>query len=457
MFPLPFVILAGLSSPVTAQVEHPNRATGSRSETLYSSSGSDDVNLFNGGLTWRIPVGERVSVGPLLSIAPTLVYNNRTTRPWRTCRDDMTDHNVGDRAIGSGWQLHFGRLVPVHDRPPYSHVDCNTAAETSSAVTGPDVGMRSTRWGYQAPDGAVHEFYDRRTELTCHVANPGCEPSPPPNCFSPDRPAGHCFVYTHDGSFLRLDPRDPERGGLPTVYFPDGTWQVLGFAAGRRPAAGGSSALTDLDFADQHPDSLAAHRGDPPVSHATLIGDRFGNRITVQYYGDGTPGSPPHPLEAQGVPANQRDAIPYRAFPSASASPWEPLSPSKVYRFDVETVSYQPDPRNPPVVAPRLTAIVVPTSVPDGAGGWRTATWALEHSYWPTPSDGPRLSTLHLPTLQGQDALSYSFTYGFPARLAEVRLPTLAESGTPTARSASGPASGTTIGVATAGATFRTS
>ena len=48
---------------------HPNVATGTRTESLYVDSGSDQVNLFNGNLSYSLPVGEPIPVGPILRIA----------------------------------------------------------------------------------------------------------------------------------------------------------------------------------------------------------------------------------------------------------------------------------------------------------------------------------------------------------------------------------------------------
>lgn len=64
------------------QQEHPNRATGERSETLYAQSGQDEVNLFNGNLSYRIPIGEGVQAGPSLRLAPFLVFNSTPLRNW---------------------------------------------------------------------------------------------------------------------------------------------------------------------------------------------------------------------------------------------------------------------------------------------------------------------------------------------------------------------------------------
>ncbi|HMM35672.1 MAG TPA: hypothetical protein PKA62_13175, partial [Thermoanaerobaculia bacterium] len=293
---------ACLAMPFLGQGDHPNRAAGISAQTLYSSSGTDDINLFNGNLHYRIPIGEPVAVGPHLSIAPALVYNSQSWKAWRVCKD-IDEYPTGDRAIGHGWRLHFGRLVPVETRIPNGSTSCwQSTPHDATLVDDAIRGMNSSSWAYEDPEGGIHEFYDRLVESSCNISDPACEPTHPPKCFDPtEHGAGHCFAYTHDGSFLRLDPIDPEHGGHPTVYFPDGTFRVMGFRGGRYPDNG--SLPTDLDYAET-----------VPAYHTTLAGDLFGNQYSVQYYGDGTPGSPAHPLLAHSVPENQWDAIPFRVF-----------------------------------------------------------------------------------------------------------------------------------------------
>ncbi|HPA50934.1 MAG TPA: hypothetical protein PLP50_04955 [Thermoanaerobaculia bacterium] len=303
------LLAACLATPILGQGDHPNRAAGISAQTLYSSSGSDDINLFNGNLHDLIPIGEPVAVGPLLSIAPALVYNSQAEKVWRVCKENE-EHPTGDRAIGPGWRLHFGRLGPVETRIPRGSIDYWQPSTPEAPLVDDAVyGMGSTRWAYEDTDGGIHEFYDRLVESSCSISDPACEPTHPPKCFGPtEHGAGHCFAYTHDGSFLRLDPIDPEHGGHPTVYFPDGTFRVMGFRGGRYPILG-TSLPTDLDHAET-----------VPAYHTTLAGDLFGNQYSVQYYGDGTQGSPANPLLEHSIPENQWDAIPFRVFPSTAGS-----------------------------------------------------------------------------------------------------------------------------------------
>lgn len=401
------LLSACLATPILGQGDHPNRAAGISAQTLYSSSGTDDINLFNGNLHYRIPIGEPVAVGPLLSIAPAVVYNSQAEKVWRVCKENE-EHPTGDRAIGPGWRLHFGRLVPVETRIPRGSTDCWQPSTPEAPLVDDAVyGKGSTGWAYEDPEGGIHEFYDRLVESSCNISDPTCEQTHPPKCFDPtEHGTGHCFAYTHDGSFLRLDPIDPEHGGHPTVYFPDGTFRVLGFRGGRYPILG-TSLPTDLDYAET-----------VPAYHTTLAGDLFGNQYSVQYYGDGTPGSLAHPLLTHSVPENQWDAIPYRAFPSSAASPYTPLHSSVVFQVDVTTVFHQPDWHYPNVWAPKITQVVAPTAASDGAGGWRSGAWVFGRS------DSIAFTSLELPTMTGQESVNYVFSYGSGA-LIGVRLPTL--------------------------------
>ena len=59
------LLSACLATPILGQGDHPNRAAGISAQTLYSSSGTDDINLFNGNLHYRISIGAPAAVGPL--------------------------------------------------------------------------------------------------------------------------------------------------------------------------------------------------------------------------------------------------------------------------------------------------------------------------------------------------------------------------------------------------------
>ncbi len=256
-------LLASLAPPLLGQQVHPNVATGTRSESLYVDSGSDQVSLFNGNLSYTIPVGEPIPVGPVLRIAPTLVYNSQIHRLWQVeCPAppygplvSLLETATGDRALGAGWQLHFGRLIaPPSGYSSQMHGRCSSQAARAETTVfdlpqPPSPGMWPTGFAYLSPEGSVHVFYDRQIESETPLPDPPQTAADWRCAKGPQRTAGErCYGYTHDGSFLRVDPIDPGHGGQPVVYFPDGTKQVLGFAGGR--------VVKDLDPACRVPRDL---------------------------------------------------------------------------------------------------------------------------------------------------------------------------------------------------------
>lgn len=409
------VVAVFVSRASFAQEDHPNVAAGTRSETLYSLGAGDQVSVFSGGLTYRLPIGEPVAVGPQLVLAPFLAYNSgQSEASWENLGCGTPESPVfsvqaaGDRWVGLGWRLHFGRLRPIHDFPRAAQV-CSPFPPKPPRIAEGSVaaGMLATAWAYEEPDGTLHTLYDRRVEATCDILQPACGAANPGSgdCWAPRAPGQHCFNYTHDGSQIRADFQDPDYGGAPAIYFPDGTVRVLGFNGGRRPNPTGLSTVTDLEFADITTNSYAP-AGTPPHYYTTRMLDRHGNEITVQYYGQA--GAPPHPLAALGVPAHNWDVIPYKAFPTAL--------PSVAFDFLVETRSYQPFGSTSDWM-PRVTAILAPH--PGDAA--LTASFELEET--DLVSSGPRrFPTLTRRTVGG--LLPHAFAYSAADRvLTSVTLP----------------------------------
>ena len=164
-----------LATPILEQGDHPNRAAGISAQTFYSSSVSDDIHLFNDNLHYRISIGEPVAVGPLLSITPALVYSRQSPKVCRACKENE-EYPTGDRAIGPGCRLHFGRLVPVETRIPRGSTDRWQPSTPEAPLVDDAVhGMGSTRWAYEHTDGGIHEFYDRLVESTRSISDPACE------------------------------------------------------------------------------------------------------------------------------------------------------------------------------------------------------------------------------------------------------------------------------------------
>lgn len=305
--------------------------------------------------------------------------------------------------------MHFGRVVPVNAVQLQALIgSCGGSPQTPSpggaATQSPVVTMNSTLWGYQEPDGAVHEFFDRQYENV----------PPAKNCWTDARATGeHCFVYTHDGSFVRMDPKDPEYGAgtKPVVYFPDGTRRVMGYRAGRTRQDNTQGPREDLFYADIAPD-FAPGNFLPPAFHSTEIADPFGNKIVVQYYGDGT--APAHPLAALGVPQHQWDAIPYRAYADSY--------PAASYYFDVWVGTYSPIVGGPTVRIPFVSSVRTPTS--------STLATSADYYFYAGLQTGPGgPGNVTFPILQSfviPAGLSYTFTHALsnqPPFLTQVTLP----------------------------------
>ena len=396
------LLAAGFALPLVGQQAHPNVATGTRTESLYVDAGSDQVNLFNGNLSYAIPVGEPIPVGPVLRIAPKLVYNSHLTKTWQVLcgappyydEVNFVEAPTGDRAFGAGWQLHFGRLVAEpsgwsYQKPGACSARLAQAAAGIAAPSASGAGMWSTGFAYQAPDGSVHVFYDRQLE------DPNALPGAPPTtgwaCADTTQrnPNSHCFGYTHDGSFLRLDPIDFENGNAPVVYFPDGTRQVLAFAGGRvapdlDDSFSGSEAASFLSFSSEPVKRKVYGFEESGPWNTTSVLDPWGNAITVAYYGQSacrtaTACAPGHPLS--GSPAWRRDAIVWSA--------WDAAAPSVRY-VELQATSVSPFGE----LLPAVTGISTLSSSGNAASPDRAA-WSLDWSY--STSGFLRLASLQMP------------------------------------------------------------
>jgi RHS repeat-associated protein len=168
-------LLLAAALPAAAQ-QHPNTARGFNSSGSFNPGDIDNINLFNGNLVIRIPIGQTYAVNGGLSFQLTLVYNNNV---W-DYQQDQSDTGSITQAIpnrmsnaGLGWMVSLGRLNP----PSSTDVD-------------------TTRTTYMTPDGSLHTFYHTLHEGEAAVAG---------------------VQYTRDGSYLRFQAASNE------VEFPDGT------------------------------------------------------------------------------------------------------------------------------------------------------------------------------------------------------------------------------------------
>lgn len=181
-------VCGALASLLVAAValagEDPNQVRGIAPGNVYRNFDIDTVNQFNGNLVVRIPLGDALPVGPLLSQKLYLVHNSKVydflPEQYRNHPEDTLSKRVAvpERFsnAGLGWTVTMGVLVP------------------------PDVPTAARGWFYRSPDGSEHDFTE--------------DVDDPP------------VAETRDGSYLRMK-RYPSNLSLPAtareIEFPDGT------------------------------------------------------------------------------------------------------------------------------------------------------------------------------------------------------------------------------------------
>lgn len=161
------------TSPSIAQ-QHPNTARGFGANGSFNPGDLDSVNLFNGNLVIRIPIGQSYPVNGSLSYGLSLVYNNNVW-DYQQVAEDPVVQALPNRAsnAGLGWMVSLGRLNPA------SSTDFDT-----------------NRTAYMSPDGSLHTFYPTLHDGEAAVAG---------------------VQYTRDGSYLRFKSAGNE------IELPDGT------------------------------------------------------------------------------------------------------------------------------------------------------------------------------------------------------------------------------------------
>jgi YD repeat-containing protein len=114
---------------------------GFKADGLYQFSGLDSVNLFNGNLIARIPIGSTYHVNGGFKYGFTLFYNSKvwdydqTPDPAGSDQTATTAYPNWSSNAGVGWRLSLGRLIGT------------TKAQTNSS-----------RWIYEGPAGDEHVF-----------------------------------------------------------------------------------------------------------------------------------------------------------------------------------------------------------------------------------------------------------------------------------------------------------
>jgi hypothetical protein len=178
------LLLFILATSASAVIQHPSLERGFSADTAFQVGDIDHVNLFNGGLSITIPIGQSYPAGGSFSYQLTLVYSSKLW-DWETICDPTIDppstrcqhqpKSGYDFNAGFGWTLSLGKLIPP---------------DTLGRNDTPD-------WLYVGPDGSEHVFYDS-------VIDGG--------------PTHGQFLYTRDNSFLRLR----NLGTSLELHFPDG-------------------------------------------------------------------------------------------------------------------------------------------------------------------------------------------------------------------------------------------
>lgn len=199
---------------------HPNIERGFAADKTFAVGDVDSVNMFNGNMSLRIPIGPEFHVGANLSYQFALHYNSKVwdheLYPPKHPDLDATHKYVEAHPeirsnAGIGWQLHLGRLIAPED-------PTNRSEEREA-----DPSFKS--WVYESPDGAQHEFVPK-----LHPGDPATGLSP---CWG-SRLEGLLGVqevqYTRDSTYTRMrlvrscNPLDPDDASddVRMVETPDG-------------------------------------------------------------------------------------------------------------------------------------------------------------------------------------------------------------------------------------------
>jgi YD repeat-containing protein len=183
------ICVALLLTAAPASSEHPNVAKGFEPASVYQFNGLDNVNLYNGNLTLRVPLGQMFDTNGALSYSFFLTYNSKAWDQRIDFYDEaQPDYWAGKAYLrslpslrsnaGMGWLFSFGRLLKPSDWRLYP----GTAGTTASP------------WVYESPDGNDHRFIE-------------------------DAGVAGSVGYTRDGSFLRIK----HLASSHEVHFPDGS------------------------------------------------------------------------------------------------------------------------------------------------------------------------------------------------------------------------------------------
>lgn len=132
--------------------QDPTLARGFSPGDVYSYSGIDAVDLFNGVLNINLPIGARYPVGDGFSYGLNLSYSSNTWDPEEEMFQGHTVIRMHPRRSsnsGHGWRLSLGGTLLRRIN---------------------DVGLFATGFIWQSADGSEHIFY-----FSTHDGEPGCQ------------------------------------------------------------------------------------------------------------------------------------------------------------------------------------------------------------------------------------------------------------------------------------------
>ena len=209
---------------------------GTSGNSVYQVSDLDSVNLSNGNLTLRLPLGQSYPVGGDLSYGIRLSYNS-TAWTYEDSQCLTEENGMGQLLrfqiprpaqldnVALGWSMSLGRLLTQKQHFP----DLPNADDFEA-------------FSYLSTDGGRHRFFEE---------------------LHPGTPVTSGVSYSNDGTYLRLRRRPGTCGN---------------------PPPGSHSTCYVLDFPDGREHSFFnVSSGQDPNWRVTEIRDPFGNFLWVSY------------------------------------------------------------------------------------------------------------------------------------------------------------------------------
>jgi RHS repeat-associated protein len=184
--------------------EHDNVSLGFSANRVYQFGEIDTVNMFNGNLVVRVPIGLQYPVDEATSLQLGLIYNSKVWDYKYELDGAYGDGQYHERAYpnfrsnaGLGWRLSLGRLLPP----------------SSASMTPSNDPQNPHGWQYESPSGDEHDFW---TDLHGGSQTDGMAVAP-------------LTAYTHDSTYLRL-----RLSSSTTSYvdFPDGSTHTFSLLNG---------------------------------------------------------------------------------------------------------------------------------------------------------------------------------------------------------------------------------